>query len=1121
MADPVTLGISIAISVGLSAASYALTPKPKLGKVDRGRSNDTRLQSVEEGAFIPLCYGRRARLAGLAFWGTPTQEHISTTPGRQSGKGLGGGGGGEPASDNYTYTKSFALLICDALPGGANGKLRKIWEDLEVIANFTGSDEINGFREAEAAGNSLANGSVRAADTQCSGGQKVSLPVFSAGCQFNAIDGPATVDVTLYYISSSSATLQVVVNNVIVTTLSLASTAGAVGTHDFTVTLPALDNYIRFQGASAALSIDRINLRVEGSDLPDDSLLPTHALDPDGTYPADLDNPSAFYNVLPEIDPDTGYQTGTIVAGGQSNFEFFTGTEDQPQSAIMVAIDGAENTPAYRGDCFIVFDNYQCKNGSPGNFSFEIDPGMSDLADVMTDLYKQVSKYRLPAKLTDDDLDMSALAGLVVETLVIDSPDGLAAMIDSLQSWYNFDVIDQGSKIVAVLRGAEESLATITEEELSAYEEGGQRPAGPVAQTFSPGVDAPGLCNVSFIDGSPGKDFHTSTVPAQRTVGTSIEPVNLDFPLGGNAEQAVAVGLRYLHQKDLERRPFEFSLGPKYSTLLPTSLVTVQLSNATHVVRLTQVQAALTGLVKAKAVPEKASIYTQARSPFYGTGHEPPPVAYPANSHLWMGDVPPFRLEDDLLGRYIAFCKRGAGAYRGTRVYKEELAGEFDPIITGTRPSMIGVVVGVLPSVSDPTVFDRGSSLIVDFYFDNETLASRAEEEILSRPVNVLAVGSGQDIEILQFADAVPSATSSPFVVRYTFTNLLRGRNNTEYAVSTHADGEPCLVLDDTVHFVREDVAEVGTLRDYKPVTIGQALVDAPVYEDFLFTGNSLRHPSPVGIRSTRNSALDILADWNRRARFGGFFGGLTIPLTDEAEVYEVEVWDDYSDPEPKRRRRIYGPAVQAVVSLDITGVDSDNTPKATPISISAQRLEPEDSYVAAELFDLDSAPLSVGVGIIDNNGLGFQDDGSGGTTYPLDWYAIAQFTGTTTFSIMERTGGVASTVFTDTVEDVPNRSIRIEIRNNTLLYFIDYENQSSLPVYTSTLHDFEGRDLRGYFFNDSYQRERRIRAGRRQFIYTAAEQVEDFGSEQSSVKVKVYQIHSLVGRSRPGMATI
>ena len=1115
------IAIAAAISVALAGAQYALTPKPKVGKVDRGRVDDLRFTTAEEGGFVPLLYGRRARVAGNIFWDTPTQEHVTTTPGRSGGKGGGGSRGAEPEATNYSYTKSLAVLIADALPGGANGRLRKIWEGTEVIYNAVGVDGVNGFREAEAQGNTLANGAVRAASTLCSGGQMVNLPLSSASVQFNSVDGPGSIDVTLYYISTGSRTLQYVVNNVVIGTLSLPSTSGAIGTKDFTVSMPALSNYLRFQGASGALSVDRVHLRATGEALPDDTIIAVGALDPAGTYPADLNHPLAFYNVGPDVDPSTGEQTGTLAAGGQSAFEFYTGVETQLQSPIMVAVDGADNVPAYRGSCYWVADTYQLKNGRLDNFTFEVDPGMSDLADIMVDLYKRTRK------LTNADLDMTALAGLIVETLVIDSADGLAAAIESLQLWYNFDVVDRGSQIVAVLRGGASSV-TITEAELSAYEEGQERPLGPVAVTYQPGIDAPGLVNVSFIDPSPGKDFHTSTVAAQRSVGTSVDPETLNFPIGGTEDEAVQVGLRYLYTRQLARKPFEFSMGPKYSHLLPTDVVTLALSNATHQVRLVQVQAALTGLTKARAVPEKASVYTQGRPLYYGQGAEPRPIDYPANTHLWIGDLPPLRLEDEGLVYYVAACKRGTGGWRGYRLYKEEITGIYEPVTSGDRQSMIGVVSGVLPSVSDPSRVDRTSSLVVDFYYDNETLASRAESEIMARPVNVLVVGAGQNMEVLQFANCTPSAAASPYARRYTFSTLLRGRNNTEYAVSTHVSGEPCLVLDDTVKARREDIAEVGQTRNFKAVTVGQALADATI-ETFLINGNSLRPPAVDNLRGIHHAyGSSPTADdgwyiyWNRVNRHPlGLRPEVGMANSEESEIYQLEIYDGSTlvrGPLRLRERPVVPIGWVRVYEeehgyISWSGDGSLNTTSSA--SSHARSIAESIQRFTGDLFIEMTVQPSTGNPLIK---MGLVKAGSN--------YSAGQ-----AFNPLFSVEGTSSTqVIFDGVQTLTiagGDRIAIRVRGTIVEYFKNYQGEASVPVYRS-LRQYpstsamklvaEKPDNNDFYGTDTVRTHQPVSS----FFYSYPEAVSDFGFPvPDTITVRVYQESTLVGRGRYTETTI
>ena len=99
MAAAVPLLIQVGIAAGTYVASSLLAPKPKLNPVDKGRYDDIRATTAEEGGFMPLCFGKRARLAGNIIWGTPTREYVSRDPGRTGGKG----GGGQQEREKWSF----------------------------------------------------------------------------------------------------------------------------------------------------------------------------------------------------------------------------------------------------------------------------------------------------------------------------------------------------------------------------------------------------------------------------------------------------------------------------------------------------------------------------------------------------------------------------------------------------------------------------------------------------------------------------------------------------------------------------------------------------------------------------------------------------------------------------------------------------------------------------------------------------------------------------------------------------------------------------------------------------------------------------------------------------------
>lgn len=115
------LGTSIGWSLG-AALGGALFP----GKGQNGpRLTDLKLQNSSYGQMIPITYGT-VRIAGNVHWSTDLQEHEHKS----------GGKGGAPESTNYTYSASFAILLCEGPIGGVS----RIWADSRLVWDQDTSD---------------------------------------------------------------------------------------------------------------------------------------------------------------------------------------------------------------------------------------------------------------------------------------------------------------------------------------------------------------------------------------------------------------------------------------------------------------------------------------------------------------------------------------------------------------------------------------------------------------------------------------------------------------------------------------------------------------------------------------------------------------------------------------------------------------------------------------------------------------------------------------------------------------------------------------------------------------------------------------------------------------------
>lgn len=106
------LGASIGWSVG-AALGNALFPQGQTGP----RLTDLKLQNSSYGAMIPILYGT-VRISGLVMWETDLQEHAQHS-----------GGKGGPEQTSFTYSASFAILLCEGPIGG----VLRIWADSRLV----------------------------------------------------------------------------------------------------------------------------------------------------------------------------------------------------------------------------------------------------------------------------------------------------------------------------------------------------------------------------------------------------------------------------------------------------------------------------------------------------------------------------------------------------------------------------------------------------------------------------------------------------------------------------------------------------------------------------------------------------------------------------------------------------------------------------------------------------------------------------------------------------------------------------------------------------------------------------------------------------------------------------
>jgi hypothetical protein len=351
-------------------------------------------------------------------------------------------------------------------------------------------------------------------------------------------------------------------------------------------------------------------------------------------------------------------------------------------------------------------------------------------------------------------------------------------------------------------------------------------------------------------------------------------------------------------------------------------------------------------------------------------------------------------------------------------------------------------------------------------------------------------------------------------ITQYRLETFLRGRVGTDNNVGIHTDQDQVLVIDSTVKPRRMELADIGRELKFKFVSAGQGIEDAAVVTQTLH-GNSLKPLAPTNLRGSRNTALDLLVEWDRRERLPiPMMNNAGVPLSEEQEIYVVEVYDGAD-----LVRTARNPNVQVATFVEWEEVDDIgdnftlnadgsmefNTDTVNPGIIRSKAQFSGDFALeftapATEFpsfFGLLPASTTMSAdfpsGVFQLSGLPYFFNNFGVGIEPQDNGSFAQTW-------------------------VPDEKFLI-VREGGVVRFFKAPEASSTPVPFFEMSVSSSESLRLFAYCEPnvgslYFGETRIRYGKkRAFNYTSSMQVENFSSTQALVTVRVYQESAIVGK--------
>jgi hypothetical protein len=535
-----------------------------------------------------------------------------------------------------------------------------------------------------------------------------------------------------------------------------------------------------------------------------------------------------------------------------TGFRLWLGEEGQPPDPLIASVEGAGQTPAYRGLAYAVFEDLQLAdfaNRIP-SLTFEVDADAGPVAAGF-----------VAAALAGDDVEAGetrSVSGYAV------TGDSIRAVIETLADVAPLSIVDTGSALRVENRGAGAPLPL----EVGEGGASGDGAGGRAEWSRKAASSVPAETTIAYYEVS--RDYQTGLQRAGRGGAGGGERRSVAAALDADAAKSLAQ-LR-LDSLWAGRETGIVHLAPRRLVLRPGAVLAVPGKPATwRIARLT-VEKMVVSAELVRLPPEAGSaVQAAAGRPVRQADAAAGPTT------LVLLDLP--SLEDAPAGRpQLLIAAAGGEGWRPVPLSATWDAGASWQGAGTTAGAAVMGLVRAAPQEAGSALFDAHGSLEVELLTDEMWLESR-DDSALAGGANLAVAGD----ELLQFGVAEPLGGR-----RFRLSRLLRGRRGTEWAAGSHADGEPFVLLDAAALAAAEaPLSAVGAEVRVHPHGVGDPADTVPAAR--AFTGENLRPPSPVHLRAERQADGTLLLAWTRRSRSGWLWmSGIDTPLGEEREAYRL-----------------------------------------------------------------------------------------------------------------------------------------------------------------------------------------------------------------------------------------
>lgn len=622
-----------------------------------------------------------------------------------------------------------------------------------------------------------------------------------------------------------------------------------------------------------------------------------------GLVKFDIDTRSVTHtNTTVSFETRHQYTLGPQFAWGQAGSDFITISTEDLSVIAREPISGfftGSNVSSWKSDQSLY--EWETNSVSASRFDFGITPPADqrmakvflnrttsqgeDLASIVSDICQR-------GGLDTADINVTDLVGINVDGFVVNRQTAVKEALRPLTRAFLFDAVESDFIVKFVRRGKNLVLASpIPADDIGLSQGTDDEPFREIRTQES---ELPERVTVVYADKTQDYQQASQSDKRQREPTPTIRTRNeltLELPLAMDANTGRRVAQRQLFIAWAERRSFETQLPWTYLALDPTDSVEMVLDTETARVRFSEIEVGADLTLAIQAVLEDADADTSV-IPGDSGSFDIQVVPDLRPTKFFVLNLPLLRDRDASQREFVRayFAMSGFSAqWPGAVLFRSRDDGaSYQEVVSQSVGVAWGIVTGTaIPDPVSTNTWNRDQQFNIRVLNGFASFQTATDIEVLNG-ANLLAVIKRDDtIELIQFRDVTPVDDT-----QITVSQLLRARRGTEEESTGHAVGEIVVLLTTAaVNSFRLDLAARNVLQQFRPVTLGTLIEDAPdVFATY--TGRDLKPYSVAQLAVSIASNQDTTISWKRRTRFAGELrdGTGEVPLNEANRSYQIDV---------------------------------------------------------------------------------------------------------------------------------------------------------------------------------------------------------------------------------------